>query len=160
MRGPPISCRFPAPSPPISAPSPRGCHVLAPHHCLALRAPVSTALSSVSEADRRCPSTPPSLSGRLRHRELVHGERRPSPLLPLFLPWSVEPTSLSLHPDAGLPPATGALASSENAAADPVSFPFPSTRSSGELSPPPPCPAGSLSAVGARVPSLAPPPPL
>jgi hypothetical protein len=99
--------------PPLSAPSPR------------LACAVLTVLSSVSEADRHYLSAPPSLSGRLRRRELVHGERSLSPLLPLFLPWSVEPTSLSLHPDAGPPPVTGALASSENAAADPVLFPLP-----------------------------------
>jgi hypothetical protein len=39
-------------------------------------------------------------------------------------------------------------------------YPSPSTRCSGELSPPPTCPAGSLSAVGAQAPSFAPPPPL
>jgi hypothetical protein len=130
-----------------------------PRRCLASHALVPTVPSSVSGADRCCPSVPPSLSGCLRRRELFHGERNPSPLLPLFRPWNVEPSSLSLHPDAGPPPATGALASSENAAADPVFSPSPSTRSSGELSPSPPCPVASLSAVGARATSFAPPPP-
>jgi hypothetical protein len=146
MKG--LTCQLPlsVPGPPISAPSPHGCHTPASCRSCALRAlsglrvgvptalptappavravavasraPVSTASSSMSEADRPCPSAPPSLSGRLRRRELVHGERCPSPLLPLFLPWSVEPTSLSLLPIAGPPPATRALASSENAAAD------------------------------------------
>jgi hypothetical protein len=131
-----------------------------PRRRLTSRALVPTVPSSVSGADRRYLSTPPSLSGCLRRRELFHGERNPSPLLSLFLPWNVEPSSLSLHPDAGPPPATGSLASSENAAANPVFSPSPSTRSSGELSPPTPCPAGNLSAVGARAPSFAPPPPL
>jgi hypothetical protein len=126
-----------------------------PRRCLTSRAPILTAPSSVSEADHRCPSEPPSLSGRLRRRELFHGERSSSPLLPLFLLWNVEPSSFSLHPDAGPPPAIGALASSENAAAN---LSPPSTRSFGELSPPPPCPAGSLSTVDARAPSFAPPP--
>jgi hypothetical protein len=81
---------------------------------------------SVFGADRRCPCAPPSLSSR--RRELFHGERSPSPLLPLFLPWKVEPSSLALHPDAGPPPATGALTSSENATADPVSPPPPPRR--------------------------------
>jgi hypothetical protein len=96
----------------------------APCRRLASRAPVPTAPSSMFEADRRCSSVPPSLSSRLRHHELFHGERSPSPLLPLFLSWNVEPSSLSLHPDVGPLPATGALASSENASADPV-FPPP-----------------------------------
>jgi hypothetical protein len=100
--------------------SDRASPLSAPRRRLASRTPVPTALSSVSEADHRCPSAPPSLSDRLRRRELFHGERSPSPLLPLFLPWNVEPSSLSLHPDAGPPPATGALASSDNATADPV----------------------------------------
>jgi hypothetical protein len=108
---------------PISAPSPRGCHTSSPH--LASRAIVPTAPSSVSEADRRCPSAPPSLSGHLRRRELIHDERSPSPLLSLFLPWNVEPSSLSLLAVAGPSPATGALASSENTAADLVFLPLP-----------------------------------
>jgi hypothetical protein len=45
-------------------------------------------------------------------------------------------------------------------AAEPVFSPSPSTRSSGELSPPPPCLAGSLTAVGAQPPPFAPPLPL
>jgi hypothetical protein len=146
-----VPTAIPTASPAIRA-APR-CH-------LTSRALVPTALSSVSEADRRCLSTPPSLSDRLRHRELIHGEQSPSPLLPHFLLWNVESSSLSLLPVAGPPPATGALASSENAAAYPVFLPSPSTWSSGELSPPPPCSAGSLSAVGARAPSFAPPPSL
>jgi hypothetical protein len=104
--------------------SDRASPLSAPRCRLASRAPIPTASSSVSDADRRCPSVPPSLSGRLLRRELFHGERSPSPLLPLFLPWNVEPSSLSLQPDAGPPPATRALASLENAAADPV-FPPP-----------------------------------
>jgi hypothetical protein len=48
----------------------------------------------------------------------------------------------------------------KNAAAEPVFSPSPSMRSSGELSPPPSCPAGSLTVVGARPPPFAPPLPL
>jgi hypothetical protein len=48
----------------------------------------------------------------------------------------------------------------KNTTAEPVFSPSPSTRSSGELYPPPPCPAGSLTVVGARPPPFAPPPPL
>jgi hypothetical protein len=88
----------------------------------------------------------------------VSGARAPPPL-PLFL--------LGLLSRASSPPpprrrtAAGCRSphSSENAAADPVFPPFPSARSSGELPPPPTCPAGFLSAVGPRARSLAPPPP-
>jgi hypothetical protein len=71
------------------------------------------------------PSAPPPLFGRLRRREILHGERRPEHPLAAFSPWTVEPSFLPplLHPDAGPPPAAGALTSSENAAADPISPP-------------------------------------
>jgi hypothetical protein len=61
---------------------------------------------------------------------------------------------------AGPPLATVAPPRQKNATAEPVFSPSLSTRSSGELSPPPPCPAGSLTVVGARPPPFAPPPPL
>jgi hypothetical protein len=44
--------------------------------------PVPTTPSSMFGADCRCLSVPPSLSGRLRHHEVFHGERSPSPLHP------------------------------------------------------------------------------
>jgi hypothetical protein len=90
----------------------------------------------------------------------VHGERRPSPPLAVFRPWSVELTSPSLLPVTGPLPSTVAPPHRKNAAAKPVFSPSPSTRSSGELFSPSPCPAGSLTAVGARPPPFAPPPPL
>jgi hypothetical protein len=73
------------------------------------------------------PSAPWPLFGRLRRREILHGERSPEHPLADFSPWTVEPSFLPppLHLDAGPPPATGALTSSENATADPV---FPSSR--------------------------------
>jgi hypothetical protein len=127
---------------------------------LASRALVPTASSSVSESDRRCPSAPPSLSDLLRHRELIHGERSPRPFLPLFFcgTLSLAPSSSSPSQDHCRPPEP----SPRQRTPPPIRFfsPSPSTRSSGELSPPPPCPAGSLSTVGARAPSFAPPPPL
>jgi hypothetical protein len=82
------------------------------------------------------------------------------PPLTVFHPWSIELTSPSLLPIAGPPPATVAPPRWKNSAAEPVFSPSLSTRSSGELSPPPPCPAGSLTVVGARPPPFAPPPPL
>jgi hypothetical protein len=82
------------------------------------------------------------------------------PPLTVFHPWSIELTSPSLLPIAGLPPATVAPPHQKNAAAEPVFSPSLLMRSSGELSPPPPCPAGSLTVVGARPPLFVPPPPL
>jgi hypothetical protein len=90
----------------------------------------------------------------------VHGERRPSSPLAVLHPWSVQLTSPNLLPVAGPPPDTIAPPHRKNAAAKPNFFPSPSTRSSGELSSPPPCPEGSLTVVGARPPPFALPPPL
>jgi hypothetical protein len=183
MRGPHVSRRFPRrvrlsdavaawlprhpralralSGPRASVPTAHPPPLLSEPRCrLTSRALVPTAPSSVFGADRRCPSAPPSLSGRLHRRELFHGERNPSPLLPLFLPRNVEPSSSPSTPtqDRRRPPEP----SPRRRTPPPIQFfsPSPSTSSSGELSPPPPCPAGSLSAVHARAPSFAPPPPL
>jgi hypothetical protein len=102
----------------------------------------------------------PSLSGRLRRREHDHGERRPSSPLAVLRPWSVELTLPSLLTVAGPPPATVSPPRRRNATAKPEFFSSPSTRSSGELAFRPPCPAGSLTVVGARPPLFAPSPSL
>jgi hypothetical protein len=90
----------------------------------------------------------------------VHGERRPSSPLIVLHSWSVELTFPSLLTVAGPLPATVAQPRQRNAAAEPEFFPSPSTRSSGELFFPPPCPADSLTVMGARPPPFALPPPL
>jgi hypothetical protein len=64
---------------------------------------VPTAPPPVPEADHvavrapcPCPSTPPPLSGRLRRRETLHGERSPSTSpLAAFSPGTLEPSFLS-----------------------------------------------------------------
>jgi hypothetical protein len=131
-----------------------------PRRRLASRVLVPTAPSSVSEADRRCLSAPPSLFGRLRRHELIHGERSPSPFLPLFFrgTLSLAPSSSSPSQDCHQPPEP----SPRRRTPQLIRFfsPSPSMRSSGLLSPPPPCPAGSLSAVGPRAAPFAPPLPL
>jgi hypothetical protein len=167
------------PGPPGSAPLLRGCHV--PHRSTALKAlsgPRAGVPTAPFQPRRcRCPNrlAPPhlarsdraavcvrssSLSGRLRRREHAHGERSRVPPSRCFRPWSVELTSPSLLPVTGPPPATVSPPHRKNAAAEPVFSPSPSTRSFGELSPPPLCLAGSLTGVGARPPPFAPPPPL
>jgi hypothetical protein len=120
--------------------------------------PVPTTPSPLSEATppfvseaRRCPAV--SAVARF-----VHGERRPSPPLTVFHLWSIELTSPSLLPVTGPPPATVAPPRRKNTAAEPIFSPSPSTRSSGELFSPSPCPTGSITAVGARPPPFAPPP--
>jgi hypothetical protein len=177
--GPTCQTPLSAPGPPGSALLPRGCH--APRHARMLnalsgpRADVPTAprrpnrLASPrpdcaitrSEADHRCPSAPTTI---VRPSDAVasfiHGERRLSSPLAVLHPWSVEPTSPSLLPVTGPPPATVAPPHRKNFAAEPVFSSSPSTRSSGELFSPSPCPTGSLTAVGARPPPFAPPPPL
>jgi hypothetical protein len=127
---------------------------------LASPRPVPTAPPPLSEA------TPPSMS-EARHCpavptvvRFVHGERRPSPPLVVFRPWSVELTSPSLLPIAGPLPTTIAPPHRKNTGAEPVFSPSPSTRSSGELFSPSPCPTGSLTVVGARPSPFAPPPSL
>jgi hypothetical protein len=83
----------------------------------------------------------PSLSGRLHRREHDHGERR----------------RLTV---AGLLPATVAPPRRRNAAAELDFFSSPPMRSSGELAFHPPCPAGSLTVMGAQPLPFAPSPPL
>jgi hypothetical protein len=89
----------------------------------------------------------------------VHGERHSSSPLAILRLWSVELTSPSLLTVTGPPPATVAPPRRRNATAEPDFFSSLSTRSSGELFFPPPCPAGSLTIMGARSPLFAPPPP-
>jgi hypothetical protein len=114
------------------------------------------------DATPRCPSAsePSPLPGRLRRREHDHGERRPSSPLAVLHPWSVKLSLPSLLAVAGRPPATVAPPRRRDTAAEPDFFSSPSTRSSGELAFRPPCPAGSLTVVGARPPPFAPSPPL
>jgi hypothetical protein len=80
------------------------------HPRLASRAPVPTVPSPVSKADHvavrapcLCPSAPPLLSGHLRRRDPLHGERSPEhPPLPPFSPSTLAPKLPPLsHPDAG-----------------------------------------------------------
>jgi hypothetical protein len=148
-----------APPPPdralLSAPSPR------------LTRAVPTARSPGpkppprSEVDRRCPSAPTTV---VRPSDavtsFVHGECRPSSPLAILHPWSVELTFPSLLTVAEPLPATVAPPRRRNATAEPDFFSSPSTRSSGELAFRPPCPAGSLTVVGARPPPFASSPPL
>jgi hypothetical protein len=184
--GPTCQTPLSAPGPPGSAPLPCGCP--ATHRARALNAlsgphagvptaqrrsdrlseitdvasphPVPTAPSPLSEAaSPPCPN-PAAVRPSDTVVRFVHSEHRPSSPLAVLHPWSVELTSPSLLPVAGPLPATVAPTSSENATAEPVLSPSPSTRSSGELFSPSPCPAGSLTAVGARPPPFAPPPPL
>jgi hypothetical protein len=182
------TCQTPlsTPGPPGSAPLPRGCHASCRTRALnALsgpRAGIPTAQRCSDRAaaavrtasPRPVPTVPPPLSEAMplsvseAHRcpavsavpRFIHGERRSSPPLAVFRPWSVELTSPSLLPVAGPPPATVAPPRRKNATAEPVFSPSSSTRSSGELFSPSPCPAGSLTVVGARPPPFAPPPPL
>jgi hypothetical protein len=165
--------------PPVSTPSPRGCHTPAPltrlkgsvgtarrrpdshsdraprclRRRLASRAPVPTAPSSVSEVDRRCPA-----ASAVASSSTVSGARGPSCRFFFRGVLSLPPSPSSPSQDRRRPPEP----LPHRRTSPPIRFfsPSPSTRSSGELSPPLPCPAGSLSAVGARAPSFAPPPPL
>jgi hypothetical protein len=153
-----------APGPPSSAPLPRGCH--APRRSSALNA-LSGPRAGVPTAPfrphrRRCPNrlalprpnhtAAMSESCAVRPSDAVasfiHGDRRPSSPLAVLHSWSVELTFPSLLPVAGPPPATVDPPHRKSAAAEPVFSPSPSTRSSDELSSPPPCPAGSLTVVG------------
>ncbi len=109
-----------------------------------------------------CPLSEPRRSRcrRLRRREFLHGERRPTASPHRFSLVELELTLLSLLAVAGSPPATVAPPHRGDAAAEPDFFSSPSTRSSGELACRPPCPAGSLTVVGARLPPFATSPPL
>jgi hypothetical protein len=88
------------------------------------------------------------------------GERRPSAFPRRSSPVELELTLLSLLTVAGPPSATVAPPHRGDAAVEPDFFSSPSTRSSGELACRPPCPAGSLTVVGARPPPFTPSPPL
>jgi hypothetical protein len=114
------------------------------------RAPVRRCHAPLSEPSRH----------RLRRREFLHGERRPTASPRCSSPVELELTLLSLLAVAGPPPAIVAPPRWGDAAAEPDSFSSPSTRSSGELACRPSCPAGSLTVVGARPPPLVPSPPL
>jgi hypothetical protein len=103
------------------------------------RAPVRRCHAPLSEPSRR----------RLRRREFLHGERRPTASSRRSSPVELELTLLSLLAVAGPPPATVAPSRRGDAAAKPDSFSSPSTRSSGELVCRPSCPAGSLTVVTA-----------
>jgi hypothetical protein len=127
---------------------------------LTSRMPVSTVPSLGSEADHiavrvlcLCPSAPPPLSSRLRRREPLHGERSPEhPLAAFFSGIHLHLSFLSLPTPTQDPAGHRSPTSLENTVAVPVFPPLPSARSSGELLPPPTCPAGGLSVVDARAP--------
>jgi hypothetical protein len=121
--------------------------------------PVPTVPSLLSEAALPPCLNPAAVQPSDAVASFVHGERRPSSPLAFLRPWSVELTFPSLLTVTGPPPATVAPPRRKNTAAEPDSFPSPSTRSSGELSSPPPCPAGSFTVVGARPPPFVPPSP-
>jgi hypothetical protein len=171
--GPTYQTPLSTPGPPGSAPLPHGCHV--PRRSSALStlsgprtgvptAPVPTGCLKItaalptpprlarSKANHHCSAASPIAS-----TPTVSGAEPP---LTVFCLWSVEHTSPSLLSVTGPSPATVAPPCRKNAAVEPVFSPSPSTRSSGQLSPTPPCPAGSLTIVGARPPPFAPPPPL
>jgi hypothetical protein len=106
----------------------------APRLACAAAAPTGRVRVPLSEdATPRCPSTSElsPLPGRLRRHEHEHGP----------------------------PPATVAPPRRRDTAAELDFFSSPSTRSSGELAFCPPCPAGSLTVVGARPPPFVPSPP-
>jgi hypothetical protein len=162
----PPASRQPA-SPASSTPRQRltvPAHLLtAPHLACTAAALTGCVRAPLSEdATPRCPSAsePSPLPGRLRRREHDHSERRPSSPLAVLHPWSVDLTLPSLLAVVGPPPATVAPPRRRDAAAEPDLFSSPSMRSSGELAFRPPCPAGSLTLVGARPPPFASSPPL
>jgi hypothetical protein len=114
------------------------------------RAPVRRCHTPLSDLSRRhC--------RRLRRHEFLHGERRPIASPHRSSPVELELTLLAV---AGPPSATVAPPHRGDAAAEPDFFSSPSTRSSGELVCRSPCPAGSLTLVGAQPPPFAPPPSL
>jgi hypothetical protein len=155
--GPTCQTPLSAPGLPGSAPLPRGCHV--PRRTRALNA-LSGPRAGVPTAPRRSDwlSEPPRLApSRPRRRCCPKPRRRPCLKLVAVRP-SPPSRDSSTVSVAGPPPATVAPPRRKNAAAEPVFSP--STRSSGELFSPSPNPVGSLTAVGARPPPFAPPPPL
>jgi hypothetical protein len=146
------------------APIPTGCPKIAAALPTPPRLTVPTALIPTAPSPGSKPTITvrvprPSLSGRLRRRKHAHGERSRAP--------SHRFSSVEHRAHLPLPPPHRRTAAGHRS---PTSLeklrrragfsPSLSTRSSGELSPPPPCPAGSLTVVGARPPPFAPPPPL
>jgi hypothetical protein len=150
--GPTCQTLHAAPGPPGSALLPRGCHAPRHASALkAMSGPRASVLTSSSRPRRRrclnrlaqsvpialVPTAPspgpkpsiavraprPLLSGRLRRREHVHGERRPSSPLTVLRPWSVELTFPSLLAITGPLPATKAPPHQKNTAAEPVFSP-------------------------------------
>jgi hypothetical protein len=121
--------------------------------CPKLTTSLSKRRASVQANHRRCPA-----ASVVVNSSTVSGA--PSTPLAAFSLWIVEPSFLSsstLMQDHHRPPEP----SLHYRTPPPIWFspPSPSVRNSGELSPQPTCPAGGLSAVGARAPSFAPPPP-
>jgi hypothetical protein len=152
----PASLALPPPDrAPLSAPLPRLTRAVPTARSPGLKPPPR------SEVDRRCLSAPTAV---VRPSDavtsFVHGERRPSSPLAVLHPWSVELTFPSLLTVAEPLPATVAPPRRRNATAEPDFFSSPSTRSFGELAFRPPCPAGSLTVLGARPPPFAPSPSL
>jgi hypothetical protein len=143
-------------------------HPAPPDRCLAALACSARPLPRVRRRlpDQPCPRAPvrrchaprsePSRR-RLRRREFLHGERRPTASPHRSSPVELE---LSLLAVTRPPPATVAPPHRGDAAAEPDFFSSPSTRSSGELACRPSCPAGSLTVMGAPPPLLASSPPL
>jgi hypothetical protein len=115
---------------------------------------------------RRRPCPKPTDAVRARHRHCLDasaivssstmsGARAPSCRVFFRGTLSLAPSPSSPSQDRRRPPEP----SPRRRTPPPIRFfsPSPSTRSSGELSPPPPCLAGNLSAVGTRAPPFAPP---
>jgi hypothetical protein len=167
--------------PPVSAPSPCGCHM--PALLARLKGAVGTPHRHPNSPPDRAPLSAPSP----RLARAVPTAHSPGPKPPPCCPKPPHCcSSTALTPSLPAAPrqvsrATGRRCRLRAAANSPfvspsqdrcrppepsprrrtpssIQFfsPSPSTRSSGELSPPPPCPVGSLSAVGARAPPFAP----
>jgi hypothetical protein len=136
------TCQTPrtAPGPPGSTSFSHGCHALRRSSTLKALSGPRAGVSTAPFRPRRChcpnrlaspvPTTSsprlkptvavreprPPLSGRLRHHEHVHGERRPSFPLAVLRPWSIELTFPSLLAVAGPPSTTVAPTRQKNTA--------------------------------------------